>query len=266
MPINTHTTSGGGGGGGSGPETLLDLDFTGLDAQDLTSGGDGAKTLSDGQAINVAGTAQVGTLAVDSSGLRIAVSGAAGSYKSGSISIDLSAFSDFADFEQYRLWVLVKVTTLTGHTNGPASAWLTHEDAASSASNSLLVALRKYKGDATYSDNLAINGLTYHESTWSGGPSGAWGDLSTSTVPSQARLEIHGVDADVWLRGDTGSTALTDMGALPRRARIRLEGTRFETSDDFLFGGDGFVHLYATTYDAIDVSFERLVIERYGAA
>ncbi len=266
-PINTHTTSGGGGGGGDGPDTLLDLDFTSLDAQNLATDGDGARTLSNGQGIHVSGTADVGTFAVDSSGLRIAVSGASGSVKTGIVSIDLSAYSKFAAWDQWRFWVRYKTTSMVGHVNGPAACWLTYEDALSGATNGILASLKKYKGDTHYSDNMALNGLSLGPppASYSGGPSATWGNLGTSTVPSVARMELHGVDADVWMRGDTGASTFSDFGTLTQVARLRLQGSRFETSNDSTFSGDGYLRLYVQSYDGIDASIERLVIERYGA-
>jgi hypothetical protein len=114
---------------------------------------------------------------------------------------------------------------------------------------------------------MALNGLSLGPppASYSGGPSATWGNLGTSTVPSVARMELHGVDADVWMRGDTGTSTFTDFGALTQTARLRLQSSRFETTNDYAFGGDGYLRLYVQSYDAIDASIERLVIERYGA-
>ena len=84
-------------------------------------------------------------------------------------------------------------------------------------------------------------------------------------VPSSARLEIHGVDADLYLRGDTGSTDYTELGELTQRARIRLQGTRFQATSDTLIGTGGHLWLSWHTYSDLEVTVRRLILERFGA-
>ena len=263
-PINTHTTSGGGGGPQAGLESLIDLDFTSLDSQNLKADGDGATTFSDGTAVTVAGTSSASKFEVNSGGLQGKWTGGAGSGLNGSLTFDLSGFSDLEPFDQWRAFVSLKIDSMVGHANGGAVLYLIRRDSATTTA--IYSKIVKYKSDSTYGDNVALNGLTLGPppTSYDGGPSGAWGSLGTSTVPSKARLSIHGVDSDVWIRGDTGDTDYTDIGTLTQRARVRLQGTRFETSSDDLIGSSGDILLAWQTYDEIDVTIERFTVERWG--
>jgi hypothetical protein len=267
VPINTHTSTGGGGGGGGGggdgSQKLIDIDFTTLTSQDLTTSGDTDYTLSDGQQITVYGTSSADKFEVGSSGLTAKWTGASGVADGGSVQLDISGYSDWKEYDQWRAWVSLDVGTMVGHSNGPASFSLWRAN--SSATSNVYQYMRKYVSNGTYGSNMAMNSLTYNGGQWSGGPAGNYGDLGTTTVPSQARLEIHGVDADLWLRGDTGSADYTEMGELTQRSRVRLQGTRFEATSDALVGTGGHLWLSWHTYEDIEITIKRLVLERFGA-
>ena len=260
---------GGGGGGGGGPsaglQSLIDIDFTALDEQDLKSSGDGTATLSDGTEVEVLGTSTASTFKVtDGDGLQAKWEGGAGSSLTGSLAFDLSSFSDLKAYDQWRAFVSIKIGSMVGHASGAATFYLIRRDSATTTA--IYSKIVKYDGDATYGDNVAVNGLTLGPppTSYDGGPSGDWGSLGTSTVPSKARLSLHGIDSDVWVRGDTGDTAYADIGTLTQRARVRLQGTRFETSSDGLMGSSGDVLLFWATYDEIDITIQRLAVERWG--
>jgi len=267
MPL-VNVTATGGGGGGSAVESLVDVTFADLTTQDLTSSGDGDYTLSDGTVLAVSNSANADTLAItNGTGLEMAVSAGGGSYKGTRFAVDLSSFSDLTDFDALRFFVEIAPSTMPGTTDGPDRAWLYYtQDPSGTVSDGVYVALSKYSGDSTYDANFAINGLSQGPSPagYSGGPSGDWGSLSTTTLPSVARLELHGIDCDVWLRGDTGTSGLPDMGTMALRARLRLQGARFESSDDVILGNAGFVVVEAGSHDEIEIVIKRLVIQRYG--
>ena len=247
------------------PEVLLDLDFTSLVNQDLTASGDGNYTLSNGQVVSIVGTAQVDSMdIVNGTGLKIVITGAAGAYKGGTLGIDMSTFASLEPYDMYRVFGEYAPVSMTGHANGPAVAWLIRGNPVV-YTDGVLMRLAKYLADATYTNNMAINGLTLTSGLYSGGPAGAWGDLGTTTVPAVSRLSIHGTDGDTWYRGDTGTSGLPPVGTLPLRARVRLQGKRFQTTDDYILSNTGVTQVGAATYDAVDMVCTRLVIERYGA-
>ena len=270
MPLVNVTATGGGGGGGDGPETLVDVTFASLTTQDLTSSGDGNYTLSDGTVLAVSNTANADTLSVtNGTGLEAEITGGAASYKATRVSVDLSTFSTLTDFDSFRFFVEVEPDTMPGTTDGPDRVWLYYaQDPAGTVTDGVYAALSKYSGDSDYDANYALNGMSLgpNPTGYSGGPATDWGSLSTSVLPSVARLEMHGTDVDVWLRGDTGTSGLPDMGTMTLRARLRLQGARFEATDDVILGDSGFVVFEVATYDEITVVIKRIVIQRYGTA
>ena len=268
-PIYTRT-GGGGGGSGDGPETLVDVTFADLTTQDLTSSGDGNYTLSDGTVLAVSNSTNADTLAVtNGTGLEAEVTGAGGSYKATRVAVDLSGFSTLTDYDAFRFFVEVVPDTMAGATEGPDAVWMYYtQDPSGTVTDGVYSRFAKYSGDSDYDANYALNGMSLgpNPTGYGGGPTGDWGNLSTTSLPSVARLEMHGTDVDVWLRGDTGTSGLPDRGTMTLRARLRLQAARFEATDDVILGDSGFVVFEVATYNEISVAIKRIAIQRYGTA
>ena len=102
---------------GGGLTTLYDVDFTSLGNQDLTSGGDGDKTI-DGKTWRADNTGSAAIMDIlNGTGLRIQLS-AAGEYLNGTrtapiVALAISEVTDATTFNSLRFWVEFSVANIT---------------------------------------------------------------------------------------------------------------------------------------------------------
>jgi hypothetical protein len=109
-------------GAGGGWTTLYDVDFTSLGTQDLTSGGDGNKTI-DGKTWRADNTGSAAIMDIlNGTGLRIQL-GSAGDYLNGTrtapiIAMAVTEVGGDVTFSQMRFWVDFSVANLTAANEG----------------------------------------------------------------------------------------------------------------------------------------------------